>query len=100
MKTKYMKAPVENQPEVRDYFPMLFYSNEEVVEIKMVEAIFRDNAWEFVDRGVVLENTGRRVITKVVYEGPEGCYETHLAGGAGAVSIEKGTGGSPWYPCR
>ncbi len=97
----YTIAPVETRPRVRDHFPMLFYNNDTVVEIKMVEAIFQGNTWEFVERGTVLENPGK-TITKVVFEGPEGCYETHVVvAPKGELRIMEGDGdGSPWYPCQ
>lgn len=98
--SEYAKAPVEVQPEIKDYFPMLFYSNDEVVEIKMVQATFRRGAWELAERGTILENPGKTV-TRVVFEGPEGCWETHVRVPAkGTMTIRDDVGGAQWYPCN
>lgn len=98
--SEYPQAPVELHPEIRDYFPILFYCGDEVVEIKMVEAIYRNSEWEFVERGTILENPGRE-ITRVVFEGPQGCYEALLAvPPGGKVIVRDDYGGAPWYPCN
>lgn len=97
MTTDYLTAP--NPVKIKDHFPILFYSGENVVEITMIEAsVLASGNWRFDQVGTILEKAPAR-INRVVFEGPEGCYQADVLIRKGDNVVVTHGQGAVWYLC-